>query len=58
MATKAIALLGRVLDDEAVPMKTRVDAARTILDRTGFCAMQTPPKKLHDKSMSEMTALG
>jgi Terminase small subunit len=56
MATKAIALLGRVIDDESVPMKTRVDAARTILDRAGFCALQAPPKKLHDKSMSEMTA--
>jgi terminase small subunit-like protein len=56
MATKAIALLGRVIDDESVPMKTRVDAARTILDRAGFCALQAPPKKLHDKSMAEMTA--
>jgi hypothetical protein len=56
MATKAIALLGRVIDDESVPMKTRVDAARTILDRAGFCALQAPPKRLSDKHLSEMTA--
>lgn len=57
MATKAIALLGRVIEDESVPMKTRVDAARTILDRAGYSALPpAAPKRLTDKTMSEMTA--
>jgi hypothetical protein len=57
MATKAIALLGRVLEDESVPMKVRVDAARTILDRAGFSAMPPAvPKRPSDKQLSEMTA--
>ena len=57
MATKAIALLGRVIEDESVPMKTRVDAARTILDRAGFSALPPiAPNRLSDKMLSEMTA--
>ena len=56
IATKAIALLDRVIDDESVPIKTRVDAAKTILDRAGFCALPTAPKNLRDKELAEMTA--
>ena len=57
MATKATALLERVVDDEAQPMKLRVDAAKTILDRAGY----VPPKAAeHEtpgdrKPVAEMT---
>lgn len=36
ISTKSIALLERVVDDEAQPMKLRVEAAKTVLDRGGF----------------------
>lgn len=36
IATKAVALLERVIDDESVPMRDRVAAAKTVLDRGGF----------------------
>ena len=35
-ATKAAAFLERVVDDEAAPLKVRVEAAKTILDRAGL----------------------
>src|SRR6476646_5829121 len=35
IATKAVALLERVIDDESAPIKVRVEAAKTILDRGG-----------------------
>ncbi len=36
IATKAVALLERAIDDESVPMRDRVAAAKTVLDRAGF----------------------
>jgi len=56
LAAKSVALLGRVIDDESVSMKVRVDAARTILDRAGFCALPAGPKRFDDKSLAEMTS--
>jgi len=56
IATKAIALLDRVIDDESASLKVRVDAARTILDRAGFCALPAGPKRLSEKALAEMTA--
>ncbi len=38
IATKAVALLERAIDDEDTPMKIRVQAAMAILDRGGFGA--------------------
>lgn len=38
MAVKASRLLERVIDDEEAPLKVRVEAAKTILDRGGFVA--------------------
>jgi len=36
IATKAVALLERVLDDEEAPLKVRLEAAKTVLDRAGL----------------------
>jgi hypothetical protein len=38
IAVKAAALLQRVIDDEEAPLKLRVEAAKTILDRAGIVA--------------------
>ena len=43
LTTKAVALLERVIEDEAAPMKVRVDAAKAVLDRAGWTAGQTGP---------------
>ncbi len=56
LATKAISLLEKVIDDASASLKVRVDAARTILDRAGFCALPAGPKRLSDKALAEMTA--
>jgi hypothetical protein len=41
-ASAAVALLGRVIRDEKAPLKVRVDACKTILDRAGFIAPRAP----------------
>jgi hypothetical protein len=41
-ASAAVALLGRVVRDEKAPLKIRVDACKTILDRAGFVAPRAP----------------
>jgi hypothetical protein len=38
-AAKAAALLERVVDDETAPLRLRLDAARTILDRAGIVTL-------------------
>lgn len=38
LSVKASALLERALDDESVPMRVRVDAAKAVLDRGGYAA--------------------
>lgn len=43
LTTKAVALLERVIEDEAAPLKTRVDAAKAVLDRAGWTAGRTGP---------------
>lgn len=57
LATKAVCLLERVIDDEGAPIKVRVEAAKTILDRAGI----VPPSVAErteaqgGKLLSEMT---
>jgi phage terminase small subunit len=55
IATKAVALLERVIDDESAPVKIRVDAAKTILDRGGFGAAPAGQGDPNEKHASEMT---
>ena len=57
-STKAIALLERVIDDEAQPIKVRVDAAKAILDRGGFSTPRAEgfgPGKNDSKPLSAMS---
>jgi phage terminase small subunit len=58
LATKAVDLLERVLDDEEAPIKVRVEAAKTVLDRAGVTSTIAERDDAQDrtaKSMSEMT---
>lgn len=59
IATKAVDLLERVIEDENVPIKVRVEAAKTILDRAGIVAATAvkPDGKrdVPEKPLSEMT---
>jgi phage terminase small subunit len=54
IATKAVALLEKVIDDESAPIKVRVEAAKTILDRGGFGAAPAGQAKQIEKHPSEM----
>jgi hypothetical protein len=54
IATKAIGLLERVIDDESAPIKIRVDACKTVLDRGGFGASPAGHDKPNGKHPSEM----
>jgi hypothetical protein len=64
MAVKASRLLERVIDDEDAPLKVRVEAAKTILDRGGFvapsafekaaAAMQREGKEVTALSLAEL----
>jgi len=57
LATKAVSLLQKVIDDEEAPLKCRVDAAKTVLDRAGYAALPpTAPNRLSAKHLTEMTA--
>ncbi|MCB1884748.1 MAG: terminase small subunit [Geminicoccaceae bacterium] len=38
LAARAVGVLARILDDEAAPLKVRLDAAKTVLDRAGHGA--------------------
>ena len=56
MASKATALLDRIVDDESVSLRLRFDAAKSILDRAGY----VPPKAAEpgeggDKPLEEMS---
>lgn len=59
IATKAVALLERVIDDESAPLKVRVEAAKTILDRAGIVPPSVTERDRagneHKKPLSEMT---
>jgi hypothetical protein len=57
-ATKAVALLERVIDDESLQLRIRVDAAKTILDRAGLSAakpLQAAELDPFGKDLAEMT---
>lgn len=60
LATKALGVLEKILDDEDAPAGVRVDAAKTVLDRAGFAAARKPEgdeayeKSLHEMSMVEL----
>lgn len=60
MATKALGVLEKILDDENAPAGVRVDAAKTVLDRAGFAAARAPDasaadeKPLHEMSLAEL----
>lgn len=62
LATKAVAVLERILDDEQAPLRTRLDAAKTILDRGGIIAPRSPdpmasePKRLEAMTPGELEA--
>lgn len=59
LATKAVHLLERVIDDESAPLKVRVEAAKTVLDRAGIVPPSTAERadahKRSDKPFSEMS---
>ena len=58
IATKAVALLERAIDDERVPMRDRVAAAKTVLDRAGFLPPSLAERArevLSVKPLNEMT---
>jgi phage terminase small subunit len=55
-ASAAVALLGRVIRDENVSVKIRVDAAKAVLDRAGFVAPRAPePTMIGDKPIEAMS---
>lgn len=56
MATKSAALLERIVDDETVSDRIRLDAAKTILDRAGYIPPKaTDPDDDSNKPMEEMS---
>lgn len=56
LASKALAVLEKVLDDENAPPGVRVDAAKTVLDRAGMVAFRGKPDlDVYEKPPSEMT---
>lgn len=60
LASKALAVLEKILDDDTAPAGVRVDAAKTVLDRAGFAAARKPEsdgasaKSLHEMSMADL----
>jgi phage terminase small subunit len=56
LATKALGVLEKVLDDENAPAGVRVDAAKTVLDRAGMAAFRGGQDlEQYEKPASEMT---
>lgn len=56
LASKALGVLEKILDDDGAPAGVRVDAAKTVLDRAGFAAARSPEADaLVEKSLHEMT---
>jgi phage terminase small subunit len=57
LATRALAVLEKVMEDDAAPMGVRVDAAKTILDRAGLPAVRVaePIESLESMSLGEMS---
>lgn len=62
LASKALSVLEKILDDDNAPPGVRVDAAKTVLDRAGLAAGRTPEcssedgKSLHEMDISELAA--
>jgi phage terminase small subunit len=54
LVTKAVALLERIIDDESIHPKIRLDAVKTTLDRGGFGASPAGHDKPNGKHPSEM----
>lgn len=56
LATKALGVLDKVLDDDNAPPGVRVDAAKAVLDRAGLAAFRGGQEsELYDKPPSQMT---
>lgn len=58
IATKAVALLEQVIDDTSAPIKVRVEAAKSILDRAGYTNAGPQDKSMQHaagKPLAEMT---
>jgi phage terminase small subunit len=56
-ATKAVALLETVVDDEKAPLRLRVDAAKTILDRAGLSAAKPQHEADQDLLKKDLSAM-
>lgn len=56
LASKALGVLEKVLDDDDAPAGVRVDAAKTVLDRAGLSAARVPDSVPDDnKGAAEMS---
>jgi len=58
LASKSVALLEQVLDDDQAPLRVKVEAAKTVLDRAGITCTIAERDDAEDrvmKSMSELT---
>lgn len=58
LASKSVALLEQVLDDAQAPLRVKVEAAKTVLDRAGITCTIAERDDAEDRvtrSMSEMT---
>jgi phage terminase small subunit len=56
LATKALGVLEKVLDDDNAPAGVRVDAAKTVLDRAGMAAFRGGQDwDVYEKPASEMS---
>lgn len=55
LASKAISVLERILDDDSAPAGVRVDAAKTVLDRAGFSAVRSAVLEPEEKSLESMS---
>lgn len=60
LATKALGVLEKILDDDKAPAGVRVDAAKAVLDRAGFPAARIPQvdpeqtRPLNEMSVDEL----
>lgn len=63
LASKALGVLEKILDDDNAPPGVRVDAARTVLDRSGLAAfrgsldLEQYEKPASEMSLAELDAL-
>ena len=61
LATKAVDILREIINDPTVPLKLRLEAAKTVLDRSGIitprAAEQKPPGQANDLASMSMEEL-